>query len=120
MKLLFIVKLKFFIPKLIQKLILFIVLCCTTTFAFSQSVNPALKVYLEDAYNGKNIKDAKVTLEGFEIPPITGKYNKKGKYYYFNVIPKDYNTVMAYHEKYNEKGFQDLNKLTDEIILKLC
>jgi len=102
-----------------MKAILYLLILLNSFFAIAQSTTPALKIYLEDAYNGKNIKDAKVTIEGFEIPPITGKYNKKGKYYYFDTIPKDYNSVMAYHEKYNEKGFQGVNGLPKKIKLKL-
>ncbi len=79
----------------------------------------AIKIYLEGAETGKNISDAKVTLEGFEIPEIVGKYDKKGKYYYFTEIPVGYNTVMAYHKKYNEKGFQDVDGLPKEVKLKL-
>lgn len=88
--------------------------------AFSQSGDRAvLKVYLNDAETGRNVKKARVTLEGFEIPAIDGKYNKKGNYYYFTEIPKGYNTVMSYHKDYNEKGFQDVNGLPKEVKLKL-
>lgn len=79
----------------------------------------AIKIYLEDAETGKNIDDAKVTLEGFEIPAITGKYNEKGKYYSFTKIPAGYNTIMAYHKKYNEKGFQNIAGLPKELKLRL-
>lgn len=79
----------------------------------------AIKIYLEDAETGKNIDDAKVTLEGFEIPAITGKYDKKGKCYYFTKIPAGYNTIMAYHKKYNEKGFQNVEGLPKSLKLKL-
>ncbi|UFH35060.1 hypothetical protein [Flavobacterium acetivorans] len=78
-----------------------------------------IKIYLEDAETGKNIDDAKVTLEGFEIPAITGQYDKKGKYYYFDKIPPGYNTIMSYHKKYNEKGFQNLEGLPRELKLRL-
>jgi hypothetical protein len=79
----------------------------------------AIKIFLEDAETGKNISDVKVTLEGFEIPAITGKYDIKGKYYYFNEIPNGYNTIMAYHKKYNEKGFQNVEGLPKELKLRL-
>jgi len=91
----------------------------TSFFIFGQKKDYPIKVFLEDAETGKNVKDAKVTLEGFEIPEIIGKYDKKGKFYYFTEIPKGYNTVMAYHQKYNEKGFQDLNRLPTELRFKL-
>lgn len=78
-----------------------------------------IKIYLEDSKTGKNISNAKVTLEGFEIPAITAKYDKKEKTYYFDKIPKDYNTIMAYHEKYNEKGFQNTKGLPKNLKLKL-
>lgn len=89
------------------------------TIIFGQVENKFIKIFVQDAITGKNIKDAKVTLEGFEIPEIVGKYDKKGKFYYFNDIPKGYNTVMAYHKKYNEKGFQDIGGLTKSITIKL-
>lgn len=86
-------------------------------FAFSQE--PAIKIFLEDGFSHKNLKNAKVTLEGFELPQIIGKYNKTEQYYYFDSIPNGYNTVMAYHKKYNEKGFQEINEMPHEILLKL-
>ena len=84
---------------------------------FGQS--PAIKIYVADAETGKNIGNAKVCLEGFEIPAIKAQYNKKEKYYYFTEIPKNYNTVMVYHKKYNEKGFQDITGLPKELKFKL-
>lgn len=89
-------------------------------FIFAQQKEThQIKIYLEDAETGKNIDDAKVTLEGFEIPPIIGQYDKKGKYYYFDEIPTGYNTIMSYHKKYNEKGYQNLEGLPEELKLKL-
>lgn len=79
----------------------------------------AIKVYVTDAITGKNVKKAKVTLESFEIPEIVGKYNRKEKCYYFDTIPAGYNTVMAYHKKYNEKGFQKVDGLPMELKLGL-
>lgn len=88
--------------------------------AFAQTKTAhAIKIYLEDAETGKNIRDAKVTLEGFEIQAITAKYDKKEKAYYFDEIPDGYNTVMAYHKKYNEKGFQDVQGLPKELKFRL-
>ena len=96
---------------------------CFTIVSFcifaQQKQIPALNIYLEDGENGKNINNAKVTLEGFELPEIIAKFNAKEKKYYFNEIPAGYNTVMAYHKKYNEKGFQNLNGLPNELKLKL-
>jgi len=79
----------------------------------------AIKIYLTDAETGKAVKNARVTLEGFQIPPIEGNYDKKGKYYYFTEIPTGYNTVMSYHKDYNEKGFQNTDGLPKEVRLKL-
>ncbi len=96
--------------------LLFPVLC------FAQSKNKgaeAIKVYVRDAETGKNIPDAKVTLEGYEIPAIQGSYQKAGAYYYFKQVPDGYNTVMVYHSKYNEKGFQDVKGLPKVLSLKL-
>jgi hypothetical protein len=100
-----------------MKNVYFIFIILFTLFAQGQN-KPAIKIYLEDAETGKNIADAKVTLEGFEIPAITGKYNQKEKYYYFDQIPTGYNTIMAYHKKYNEKGFQDTSGLPKDLKLK--
>ena len=88
-------------------------------FALGQKKDIAIKIYLENAYSGKEIMDARVTLEGFELPKIIGTYDKKEKFYYFIEIPKGYNTIMAYHENYNEKGFQSLAGLPKKIKLKL-
>lgn len=101
---------------MLNKLHIFILLFFNHIYA--QDI-PIIKIYLKDAFTGKNISDAKVTLEGFEIPAITGKYNKKEKYYYFSEIPKGYNTVMSYHKKYNEKGFQNINGLPEILSFKL-
>ncbi|MCC9074118.1 hypothetical protein LNQ49_21245 [Flavobacterium sp. F-65] len=84
-----------------------------------EKATPQIKIYLEDAETGKNIDDAKVTLEGFEIPAITAKYDQKNNYYYFNEIPSGYNTVMSYHKKYNEKGYQNVAGLPKELKLRL-
>jgi hypothetical protein len=96
---------------------------CFTLLSFCLSAQnkdaSVIKIYLEDAETRKNIDDAKVTLEGFEIPAITGQYDKKGKYYYFDKIPTGYNTIMAYHKKYNEKGFQNTQGLPKELKLQL-
>jgi hypothetical protein len=101
-----------------MKNVYFIVTLLFCLFAQGQN-SPAIKIYLEDAETNQNIPDAKVTLEGFEIPAITGKYDKKEKCYYFAEIPAGYNTVMAYHKKYNEKGLQDKSKLPSELHLNL-
>ncbi|MBN8641271.1 MAG: hypothetical protein J0L86_05595 [Flavobacteriales bacterium] len=90
-----------------------------STFINGQNSGTAIRIFVEDAVDGKVIKDAKVTLEGFDIPEIVGKYDKKGKFYFFNDIPNGYNTVMVYHKKYNEKGFQDVGGLTKSITIKL-
>ncbi|KGO88011.1 hypothetical protein Q765_02810 [Flavobacterium rivuli WB 3.3-2 = DSM 21788] len=78
-----------------------------------------LEVNVISIKTGKVIKDAKVTLEGFEIPAITAQYDKKKKIYYFNEVPKGYNAVMAYHNEYNEKGFQCSSILPGKVTLRL-
>lgn len=93
-------------------ILLFFILC------FAQAQH-AIKVYVTDAVTGRNVTKAKVTLEGFEIPEIIGKYNRKGKYYYFDAIPAGYNTVMVYPKNHNEKGFQNINGLPAELHLAL-
>ena len=100
----------------IFKIFLFFLVFVSTCL---EAQNPAVKIYVADAETAKNISNAKVCLEGFEIPAIKAQYNKKEKYYYFTEIPKNYNTVMVYHKKYNEKGFQDINGLPNELKFKL-
>lgn len=79
----------------------------------------SIEITIKNAETGKLISDAKVTLEGLEIPAINAQYNKKKKTYYFTKVPKGYNTVMVYHKEYNEKGFQNNTILPGKIILKL-
>src|SRR5690606_28456071 len=102
-----------------MKALLYILVLLNTFFALGQKNDAVIKVYLEDAYTGKTITDAKVTLEGFKKSEIIGKYNKEGKFYYFTKIPNGYNTIMAYHKGYNEKGFQNTKGLPKELRLKL-
>ncbi|WP_300675357.1 hypothetical protein [Soonwooa sp.] len=95
-----------------------LVTVCILVFVIKLNAQ-AIKIFVSDAETGKNIPNAKVCLEGFEIPAIIMQYNKKEKYYYVNEIPANYNTVMVYHKKYNEKGFQDGNALPKELKIKL-
>lgn len=89
-------------------------------FAVAQEKEtPAIKIYVVDDATGKNCNDAKLTLEGFEIPAIVGQYNKNEKYYYFDAIPTGYNTIIAYHKKFNEKGFQNIHSLPRTLTLRL-
>ncbi|MBA9074249.1 hypothetical protein GGR22_002416 [Flavobacterium gossypii] len=53
------------------------------------------------------------------MAPIEGKYDKKGSCYYFTEIPIGYNTIMVYHKKYNEKGFQNNEGLPAELKFRL-
>jgi hypothetical protein len=87
--------------------------------AAGQKSHHILTVYLEDAVTHENIKDAQVTLEGFEIPAIKAKYDKIGHFYYFDIRPESYTTVMVRHKKYNEKGFQELDHFPEKISFKL-
>nr|WP_294781837.1 hypothetical protein [uncultured Flavobacterium sp.] len=103
-----------------MKLVFTFVFSLLSLFIYAQQKEThQIKIYLEDAETGKNIDDAKVTLEGFEIPPIISQYDNNGKFYYFDKIPTGYNTIMAYHKKYNEKGFQNLEGLPAELTLRL-
>jgi len=96
------------------------ILFLLTVATFAQNKEKAaLKIYLEDTNTQKNIADAAVKLEGFEIAPIEGKYDKKGSCYYFTEIPTGYNTIMVYHKKYNEKGFQNNEGLPAELKFRL-
>ena len=102
-----------------NKAVLLLLVCFLTQFISGQISVPAIKIYLEDAITGEIVSDAKVTLEGFEINAIEGKYNLSEQYYYFDSIPKGYTTVMAYHKNYNEKGYQNPESLPKELKLKL-
>lgn len=96
------------------------ILFLLTVATFAQNKEKAaLKIYLEDTNTQKNIADATVKLEGFEMAPIEGKYDKKGSCYYFTEIPIGYNTIMVYHKKYNEKGFQNNEGLPAELKFRL-
>lgn len=103
-----------------NKALLLILTGFLTQFIAGQNYVPVIKIYVGDAVSGKNIADAKVTLEGFEINAIEGKYNLSEQFYYFDSIPKGYTTVMAYHKSYNEKGYQNTESLPKELKLKLC
>ncbi|WP_316632632.1 hypothetical protein [uncultured Flavobacterium sp.] len=98
---------------------IFYFILLSTCISAQEMVTPVIKIYLEDAKTKQNISDSKVTLEGFELPSIRANYDKKKKYYYFTKIPSGYNTIMAYHKKYNEKGFQNNNQLPKELKLQL-
>ena len=67
-----------------------------------------IKIYLEDAETGKNIADAKVTLEGFEVPAIPGEYDREGKYYYFKNV--DYSKYALIYLEHKNKEPQVFNK----------
>lgn len=95
-----------------------IFLLCSLVFTIKLHAQE-IKIYVSDVETGKNVPNAKVCLEGFEIPAIKMLYDKKGKYYYANKIPVNYNTVMVYHQKYNEKGFQDIKNLPTELFFQL-
>ncbi len=78
-----------------------------------------IKIFVLDAETRKQIPNAKVFLEGIGIPSLNAKYNSKEGYYYFDEHSEKYNTIMVYHKKYNEKGFQNKNNLPQEITFKL-
>lgn len=59
-----------------------------------------IKVNLKDAYTGKTIRNAKVTLEGFDVNSIKASYDKKTNTYFFKKIDGDkYNLVYVEHPK---------------------
>ncbi|UMY66129.1 hypothetical protein [Flavobacterium sp. HJ-32-4] len=89
-------------------------LLCLSTLSLGQKPH-VLYVRLQDARTQGDITGAKVTLEGMDIPPITAKYDKRGRVYYFEKRPEHYTTVMVRHDKYNEKGFQALGSFPDSI-----
>ncbi|WP_316632370.1 hypothetical protein [uncultured Flavobacterium sp.] len=84
-----------------------------------ENATPAIKIYLEDAKTGKNIDDAKVTLEGFEIPAITADYNKKNHYYYFKNKDNNNYTIIYVDHKNNEPQVLKTKKIPAQVNLKL-
>lgn len=98
---------------------IFWLLLLITFSNYSQSYKAALKVYLRDAETSQNITNAKVILEGINLPQLTSRYDEKGKFYFFDKIPYGYNTVIVNHKKYNEKGFQNAKGLPQNLNLKL-
>lgn len=100
-----------------MRYILYTTVILLHTLVYGQT--DGLRIYVSDIENGKNITDAKVTLEGFELPEIKAIYNTEGHYYYIDKLPEGYNTVMAYHKGYNEKGYQKTEGLSTEVNLRL-
>ena len=99
-------------------------LLCFTILSFSvlaqNKETHSIKIYLEDAETGKNIADAKVTLEGFEIPAITGKYDKKQKVYYFkNVDYSHYKLIYIDHKNKEPQVFKKTKDFPSELNFKL-
>lgn len=78
-----------------------------------------IKIFLEDAETGKNIDDAKVTLEGFEIPPIISQYDKKGKYYYFRKKNNQDYTLIYIEHKDKEPQTLKTKSFPQQLSLKL-
>lgn len=98
-------------------LLFIFLLLSNTIFAFRNG--ELTRVHVTSLENGNIIKNANVSLEGYEIPPIIAKYNNEKKYYYFDSIPPGYNTVLVSHRRFNEKGFQDVKMLPEDIYLRL-
>ncbi|GGA82652.1 hypothetical protein GCM10008015_24240 [Flavobacterium palustre] len=90
-------------------------------FIYAQKeVTPAIKIYLEDAETGKNISDAKVTLEGYEIPAITGKYDKKNRCFYFsNINYSQYDLIYIDSKKKEPQVFKKAKYFPSELNFKL-
>lgn len=84
-----------------KKLAIFFFALSSFHISAQEKATPAIKIYLEDAETGKNVDDAKVTLEGFEIPAITANYNKKDRYYYFK--NKNYNNYTILYIDHKNK-----------------
>lgn len=79
-----------------------------------------IKIYLEDAETGKNIDDAKVTLEGFEIPALTAKYDKQEKVYYFeNANYSQYVQIYIDHKKEEPQVFMKTKEFPSQLNFKL-
>jgi hypothetical protein len=80
----------------------------------------AIKIYLEDAETGKNIDDAKVTLEGFEIPAINAKYDKKERVYYLkNKDYSKYRLIYIDHKNKEPQVFKKVKLFPAELTFKL-
>lgn len=80
----------------------------------------AIQIQLEDAETGKNIDDAKVTLEGFEIPALTAKYDKTGKVYYFeNADYSQYKLIYIDHKNKEPQVFKKAKDFPSQLNFKL-
>jgi hypothetical protein len=104
---------------IISKIKSLLLLMIVSHLALGNVSASVIKVYVSDFESGKIIRNAVVNLEGYELPPIKAKYDKSKKCYYFDSVPSGYNTIMAFHQHYNEKGFQNNYKLPDDIYLRL-
>lgn len=89
--------------------------CCSA----QEKTTHAIKIYVEDAETGKNIDDAKVTLEGFEIPAIVAKYDTKNRYYYFKNNDRNNYTIIYVDHKNKEPQVIKIKKNPAQINLKL-
>ncbi|TDE42812.1 hypothetical protein E0I26_13180 [Flavobacterium rhamnosiphilum] len=85
---------------------------------FSQE-SDSIAIYLKDACQQKNVNNAKVTLEGYKKKPIIAKYNSTKKYYYFENIPIEYNTIFVTHSDFETEGIQENNGFPKRINLQL-
>ena len=83
----------------------FIFLFFYSMLCFSQEPN-SIAIYLKDVCQQKNVNDAKVTLEGYKKKTIIAKYNRTKKYYYFENIPIEYNTIFITHNDFETEGFK--------------
>lgn len=79
----------------------------------------SIAIYLKDVCQQKNVRHAKVTLEGYRKQAIFAKYNRTKKYYYFESIPKEYNTIFVTHNNFETEGFKMNDGFPKKINLQL-
>ncbi|MGV3696450.1 hypothetical protein [Flavobacterium sp.] len=63
------------------------------------------RVYLKENCKFQNVIEAKVTLEAIGKKTFRAVYDKKGKFYYFDSIPKGYTTIFVEHDQYETDGY---------------
>jgi hypothetical protein len=96
----------------------FILFFFYSLLCFSQE-SDSIAIYLKDACEQKNVNNAKVTLEGYKKKPIIAKYNSTKKYYYFDNIPIEYNTIFVTHSDFETEGIQKNDGFPERINLQL-
>jgi hypothetical protein len=98
-------------------LISYLFLGGTLQLQAQKTIHP-LRVYITAAVTHDTLTDARVFLEALNKKPVKLAYSTKEHCYFGKETPIGYNTVMVYHDAYNEKGYQ-AEKLPDVLSFEL-